>query len=202
MSTLTKAALFSVTDKTGIVSLAKAIRASGRVILSTGGTADTIRQGGTEVVDVEQVTGFPSIMDGRLKTLHPKIFGGILHDRKKPEHLEEARRLIGLEYDIDIVVVNLYDFATKPSIERIDIGGPSQQRAGGKNNEAVAVLSNPNQYPAFIEELQAGEISQLTRLKLTAALFRGTSTYNAAIADWFDGLVKEAEKLANQAVRV
>ncbi len=129
---LRRAALLSVTDKSIIVEIAQAISTTGLDLVSTGGTADIIRRAGLHVLDASEITEFPSIMDGRLKTLNSKIFGGILYDRDNEQHILEARQ-VGIQYAFDIVVVNLYDFEGNPSIEQIDIGGPSLIRAGSKN---------------------------------------------------------------------
>ena len=148
-----KRALISVSEKTGVVEFARGLTALGVEILSTGGTAKALTDAGVPVVPVEQATGFPEMMEGRVKTLHPKIHGGILADRSKPDHLAQAQAHgIGL---IDLVCVNLYPFAAtvarpdvtlEMAIENIDIGGPSMIRSAAKNHAAVTVVVDPSDY--------------------------------------------------------
>ena len=158
---MAKLALLSVSDKSGLVEFATAlVRTHGYTLLSTGGTAKLLAEKGLPVTEVSQHTGFPEIMEGRVKTLHPKIHGGLLCRRDKPEHLAEAtKNAIEL---IDLVVVNLYPFeqtVAKPgvhfeeAIENIDIGGPSMLRSAAKNHESVTVVCDPGDYPAVIEAL-------------------------------------------------
>lgn len=181
-----KAALISVTDKTGIVEFARAILQTGRVVVSTGGTADHLRKGGIDVVDVSEITGFPSIMDGRLKTLHPLIFGSILFDRNKEQHYLDAKS-IGIKLSFDIVVVNLYNFKDNPSIKEIDIGGPSLLRAAAKNWHHVSVFPSPELYTVGIEELSSktGNTTLVTREQLAGEVFKVVSTYDKEISEWF-----------------
>lgn len=178
-----KSALLSVTDKTGIVEFAKALVDLGWEIISTGGTAKVLAEGGVMCVSVEDITNFPEMLDGRVKTLHPKIFGGILADRTKPAHLE-ALEMHGIAY-IDLVVVNLYDFARKPDIEQIDIGGPSLLRAAAKNGASVAVVVDPLDYDTVTSELRnLGMVSEAGREYLARKVFETTSQYDFMIAGW------------------
>lgn len=186
---MNKRALLSVSDKTGIVELGQALAEMGFVIISTGGTFKALQAAGVPVESVSSVTGFPEIMDGRVKTLHPKIHGGILA-RPIALHLEAAKAH-GIEL-IDLVVVNLYPFQetiAKPNItrteaiEQIDIGGPAMVRAAAKNHERVAVVVKPSRYPQIIEELRKqGQISLETRQLLAKEAFSHTAAYDASIA--------------------
>jgi phosphoribosylaminoimidazolecarboxamide formyltransferase / IMP cyclohydrolase len=185
-------ALISVHDKTGIVDFAKGLAALGVEILSTGGTAALLRESGLLVVDVAEVTGFPEMLHGRVKTLHPKVHGGILARRPVPEHMA-ALAAHGIR-PIDLVVVALYPFektvadpaCTLPdAIENIDIGGPSMIRGAAKNHESVGVVTDPAQYGAVLDELRAaGALSDETRYRLAAEAFRRTAQYDAAIATY------------------
>ncbi len=180
-------ALLSVSDKTGIVDFARALAAQGVELLSTGGTAATLRNAGLKVTDVSTVTGFPEIMDGRVKTLHPKIHGGLLGRRDK-----DAQAMLehGIEA-IDLLVVNLYPFeatvaradcSRDDAIENIDIGGPAMIRAGAKNHDFVAVVVDPADYAALTVELESdGGLSTDTRRRLAAKAFELTASYDAAI---------------------
>ncbi len=183
--------LISVTDKTGIIEFASALSAMGAELISTGGTARMIREAGIPVADVSDVTGFPEMLDGRVKTMHPKIAGGILAMRGNPEHMA-AIGAHGIA-PIDMVVVNLYRFeevAAKAGahleelIENIDIGGPTMLRAAAKNYQDVAVVVSPADYPALIEEMRAsgGELSHETKWRLAKKVFRTTADYDAAIS--------------------
>src|SRR3989338_7430829 len=155
-----KRVLISVSDKKGVLAFAKGLRALGVEILSTGGTACLLREGGVPVQEVSDYTGFPEMLDGRVKTLHPKIHGGLLALREKKEHMEQlAQHGIGL---IDMVVVNLYPFESvtkkknvslEEAMENIDIGGPSMLRSAAKNFKSVAVLCNPERYEEVLREL-------------------------------------------------
>ncbi len=184
-------ALISVHDKTGIVEFAGALAAIGVEILSTGGTAKLIRESGVRVIDVSEATGFPEMLDGRVKTLHPKIHGGILARRDVPEHLAALEKH-GIA-PIDLVVVALYPFeqtVARPgvsqveAIEQIDIGGPTMIRAAAKNHGSVAVVTAQSQYAAVLDELRAsgGSLSDATRFRLAQDAFRRTAQYDAAIA--------------------
>ena len=184
-------ALISVHDKTGIVELARALAALGVEILSTGGTAKLIRASGVRVMDVSEATGFPEMLDGRVKTLHPRIHGGILARRDVPEHLAALEKH-GIA-PIDLVVSSLYPFeqtVARPgvtqaeAIENIDIGGPTMIRAAAKNHGSVAVVTAPSQYGAVLDELRAsgGSLSDATRFRLAQDAFRRTAEYDAAIS--------------------
>ena len=184
-------ALISVHDKTGVVDLAKALSGFGVEIVSTGGTAKLLRDSGVAVRDVADVTGFPEMMDGRVKTLHPKIHGGILARRDAPEHVAALERH-GIP-PIDLVVVALYPFeqtiatpgATRAqAIEQIDVGGPTMIRAAAKNHASVAVVTDASQYADVLDELKAtgGALSDATRARLAQEAFARTARYDAAIA--------------------
>ena len=191
----TKKALISVSDKAGVVELAKGLSGLGVEILSTGGTAKLLKEKGIRVVEVGEYTGQPEILDGRLKTLHPKIHGGILAIRSNPKHLEEIKAS-GIE-PIDLLVINLYPFeetiakegvSLEHAIENIDIGGPTMIRAAAKNWPDVAVLVDPADYPLVLEELQkSGEVSRETKFRLAQKVFVLTSRYDGAIANYLTG---------------
>ena len=185
-------ALLAVYDKAGVVELARALVELGVSLVSSGGTAATLRDAGVPVTPVEEVTGFPEMLDGRVKTLHPRIHGGLLADSRKPEHLEQLAAH-GIE-PFDLVVVNLYPFRETVAsgagaddvIEKIDIGGPAMVRAAAKNFESVGVVVDPSSYPAIVEELrERGGLSRDTRERLAAAAFAHTAAYDAAVAGWF-----------------
>ena len=185
-------ALLSVSDKTGLVDFARALSDLGVDLISTGGTAKSIADAGIRVRDVSEVTGFPEIMDGRVKTLHPSIHGALLGVRDDPEHAE-AMHQHGIE-PIDLVVVNLYPFETVrlsgadyPSIvENIDIGGPAMVRASAKNHAYVAIVTDPEDYGSILNalELNIGSLSLEFRKKLAAKAFARTAAYDAAISGW------------------
>jgi phosphoribosylaminoimidazolecarboxamide formyltransferase / IMP cyclohydrolase len=185
-------ALISVHDKSGIVDFAKGLAALGVEILSTGGTAALLRESGVTVVDVAEVTGFPEMLHGRVKTLHPKVHGGILARRPLPEHMA-ALEQHGIR-PIDLVVVALYPFektvaspgcTLAEAIENIDIGGPSMIRGAAKNHESVGVVTDPGQYATVLEELRSsGALSDATRYRLAQEAFRRTAQYDAAIATY------------------
>lgn len=189
-------ALLSVSDKTGLVELARGLAAHGVELLSTGGTAASLRETGLSVKDVSEHTGFPEMLDGRVKTLHPLVHGGLLFRRDLPEHVRQAEAHgIG---PIDLVVVNLYPFeqtvarpgATREeAIENIDIGGPSMLRSAAKNHAAVTVVCDPADYAAVLEEMNAngGATAAETRERLARKVFALTSRYDAAIAAYLDG---------------
>jgi phosphoribosylaminoimidazolecarboxamide formyltransferase/IMP cyclohydrolase len=188
-------ALLSVSDKTGIVELARGLSEAGIEIVSSGGTADAIAKAGVPVVKVAEVTGAPEMLGGRVKTLHPRIHGGILADRRKPEHMQELD-IQGIT-PIDLVVCNLYPFErtiAHPSvdeneaIEQIDIGGPAMVRAAAKNFHAVAVVTDPASYPQILTEItDTGEISLDTRRALALHAFEHTAAYDAAISRYLAG---------------
>lgn len=193
-------ALLSVSDKTGLIDFAKALAARGVELLSTGGTAKALSDAGLTVRDVADVTGFPEMMDGRVKTLHPKIHGGLLSIRGNPEH--EAAMLAHGIAAIDLLVVNLYPFEetlarTKDAadlIENIDVGGPAMIRGAAKNHGDVAVVVDVADYRLILDELAAHEgATRLdTRRALAAKAFARTATYDAAISNWFAGALDDA----------
>jgi phosphoribosylaminoimidazolecarboxamide formyltransferase/IMP cyclohydrolase len=186
-------ALLSVSDKTGLIDFAKALTGLGVELVSTGGTARAIAAAGIAVRDVSELTGFPEIMDGRVKTLHPGVHGALLGVRDDPEHAE-AMRANNIE-PIDLVVVNLYPFeevrrsgADYPSVvENIDIGGPAMVRASAKNHAYVAIVTEPEDYAAVLNalELNTGSLTLEFRKKLAAKAFSRTAAYDAAISQWF-----------------
>src|SRR5579872_5840932 len=192
-------ALISVSDKTGIVEFARALAGYGIELISTGGTHKALGDAGLNVIDLAALTGFPEMMDGRVKTLHPAVHGGLLAVRGNAEHVE-AMRAHNIR-PIDIVVVNLYPFeATVASggdfaacIENIDIGGPAMIRAAAKNHDDVAVLVDASDYAALTEELKrhGGSTGLALRRRLAAKAYARTAAYDAAIANWFAGAVKE-----------
>jgi phosphoribosylaminoimidazolecarboxamide formyltransferase/IMP cyclohydrolase len=178
-------ALISVYDKTGIIETAKALAELGWNIVSSGGTATTLNEANVDVTPVEEVTQSPEMLDGRVKTLHPNIHGGILADRNKPEHLS-ALNEYGIE-PIDLVICNLYPFRSDPSVELIDIGGPTMVRAAAKNHDSVGIVVDPSDYPKVIAELSdQGTLSPDTRRQLARAAFAHTAAYDAAIVEWLD----------------
>jgi len=185
-------ALISVSDKTGIVELAQALHALGIQLLSTGGTARLLADAGLPVTEVSAHTGFPEMLDGRVKTLHPAIHGGLLARRDLPDHMAalEAHAIS----TIDLLVVNLYPFEATVSrpdctledaIENIDIGGPAMVRSAAKNWRDVGVLTDSSQYPQVLSELRgSGALSDATRFALSVAAFNRISNYDAAISDY------------------
>lgn len=186
---MVKRALLSVSDKAGIVEFARGLAALGVELISTGGTARILRDSGIEVKDVSDVTGFPEMMDGRVKTLHPKIHGAILCNRQNPDHMSQAYNA-GIEL-IDLVAVNLYPFeitVTKEdvlleeAIENIDIGGPTLVRAAAKNFHSVTVICDPTDYGHVLKEVRStGVVSEKTRRQLAVKAFRHTACYDATI---------------------
>ncbi|MBC2664633.1 bifunctional phosphoribosylaminoimidazolecarboxamide formyltransferase/IMP cyclohydrolase [Novosphingobium flavum] len=203
MTTVTPVrALLSVSDKTGLVDLGTALSARGVELVSTGGTAKALREAGLAVKDISELTGFPEMMDGRVKTLHPKVHGGLLAVRDNPEHAASmAEHAIG---PIDIVVVNLYPFEATVAkgaerdevIENIDIGGPSMVRSAAKNHAFVAIVTDPADYAELIGELESnGGTTYDFRRRLAAKAYATTAAYDAAISQWFAG-VDLGEKFA------
>jgi phosphoribosylaminoimidazolecarboxamide formyltransferase/IMP cyclohydrolase len=187
-------ALLSTWDRTGLVEFAQRLGGLGITLISSGGTARHLRAGGLRVAEVSEVTGFPEMLDGRVKTLHPKIHGGILAVRDNPQH-QQALAAHGIE-PIDLVVVNLYPFrevlargdATREEIiENIDIGGPTLVRAAAKNYAYVGIVVDPADYPAVARELEEneGQLSDATRATLARKAFEHTAAYDAAIAEYF-----------------
>ncbi|HKX37420.1 MAG TPA: bifunctional phosphoribosylaminoimidazolecarboxamide formyltransferase/IMP cyclohydrolase, partial [Burkholderiales bacterium] len=189
--TKVKRALVSVSDKSGVVDLARALGALGVEILSTGGTSKLLQKEGIAVAEVSAHTGFAEMLDGRVKTLHPKIHGGLLARRDLPEHME-AIRAAGIA-PIDLLVVNLYPFAAtvadpdctlEAAIENIDIGGPAMLRAAAKNYTGVVVLVDPADYARVLSELRDGGVSEATRFELAKKAFAHTAAYDGAIANY------------------
>jgi phosphoribosylaminoimidazolecarboxamide formyltransferase/IMP cyclohydrolase len=180
-------ALLSVWDKTGLVDLARALHDLGVELVSSGGTATAIADAGIPVTAVEAVTGSPEMLDHRVKTLHPKIHGGLLADRGKETHRAdlEANDI----QPFDLVVSNLYPFLERPEIETIDIGGPAMTRAAAKNHEWVTIVTSPDQYEPLLDELRAnnGTVSPETRRQFALDAFARTAAYDAAIVQWFEG---------------
>ncbi len=178
-------ALISVYDKTGIVDVAANLSRLGWDIVSSGGTASTLREAGVDVTAVEDITQSPEMLDGRVKTLHPSIHGGILADRSKPAHLASLEEQ-GIT-PIDLVICNLYPFRSDPSVELIDIGGPTMVRAAAKNHDSVGIVVNPDDYSTVIAELSTGGVlSDETRRRLARTAFAHTAAYDAAIVEWLD----------------
>ncbi len=190
-------AIVSVTDKTGVVDFAKSLTPFGVQILSTGGTARTLRDGGVPVTDISEYTGFPEMMDGRIKTLHPKVHGGLLGIRDNPEHVNmmKAHGIL----TIDLVVVNLYQFektvsregvTLEEAIENIDIGGPAMLRSSAKNFRDVTVIVDPADYRVVLKEMEelAGATSLKTRFHLARKVFQLTHAYDGAISRYLAGV--------------
>ncbi len=190
-------ALVSTYDKTGLVELGQALVAAGVEIVSTGSTAATLADAGLPVTPVEDVTGFPECLDGRVKTLHPHIHAGILANRSLDAHDQQLAEL-GVK-PFEMVVTNLYPFSETVAsgagfddcIEKIDIGGPSMVRAAAKNHASVTVLTDPAQYGEAIEALQAGGTTAAQRRRLAAQAFAHTAAYDVAVADWFQGQLED-----------
>ena len=190
-------ALISVSDKTGLIDFAKALSAQGVEIVSTGGTAKAIADAGLPVVDVSELTGFPEMMDGRVKTLHPKVHGGLLAIRANAEHAG-AMQTHGIK-PIDLLVVSLYPFEAtvakgagfEDCIENIDIGGPAMIRAAAKNHDDVAVIVDANDYAPLLDALKSGGTSLNFRRRLAAKAYARTAAYDAAISNWFVEQLKE-----------
>jgi phosphoribosylaminoimidazolecarboxamide formyltransferase/IMP cyclohydrolase len=202
-------ALLSVTDKTGLVEFAQALAGYVVELVSTGGTARALREAGLAVKDISELTGFPEMLDGRVKTLHPKVHGGLLYIRGNPEH--EAAVAAHCIDPIDMVVVNLYAFEKTAAqagvafghlIENIDIGGPSMVRSAAKNFEDVAIVTRVADYPALIEELNAnkGALSRESRWRLAQQAFGLTAAYDTAIANTLDRIAEAPEPSASAAL--
>lgn len=193
-------ALLSVSDKTGVLDFARALHGAGVKLLSTGGTAKLLADAGLPVTEVSEVTGFPEMLDGRVKTLHPRIHGGLLARRDLPAHMQALQQHgIGT---IDLLVVNLYPFAQATAkadctlddaIENIDIGGPAMLRAAAKNWQDVAVVIDPADYPRVLAELQAGAIQRDTKFMLAKKVFAHTAAYDGMIANYLGGLATGSE---------
>ncbi|MBE7417518.1 MAG: bifunctional phosphoribosylaminoimidazolecarboxamide formyltransferase/IMP cyclohydrolase [Ideonella sp.] len=198
-------ALISVSDKTGIVEFARALHQRGVTLLSTGGTAKLLADAGLPVTEVAQVTGSPEMLDGRVKTLHPRIHGGLLARRDVPEHMA-ALREHGID-TIDLLVINLYPFARTvaradctldDAIENIDIGGPAMLRAAAKNWPDVGVVIDPADYPRVLAELDAGGLARSTKFALAKKVFAHTAAYDGMIANYLGALADGAETNAAQ----
>ena len=197
-------ALVSVYDKTGLVPLAQALADAGVEIVSTGSTAATIAAAGLAVTPVEEVTGFPECLEGRVKTLHPAVHAGILADRRKPDHLDQLG-ILGVA-PIDLVVVNLYPFSDTVAsgapfdacVEQIDIGGPTMVRAAAKNHPAVAVVTSPDHYDDVTAAVREGGFTLAARRRLAAEAFAHTAAYDAAVSTWLAAQV-EADGAVNTA---
>jgi len=189
-------ALISVTDKSGIVEFARSLERLGIEILSTGGTARTLREGGIQVLDISEYTGFPEMMDGRVKTLHPKVHGGLLGRRDNQQDIQ-MMGIHGIK-NIDLVVVNLYQFeqtvakegcTLEEAVENIDIGGPSMLRSAAKNFKYVTVIVDPSDYPKVLKEItESGETTLKTRFELAKKVFNLTWQYDKAISDYLKGV--------------
>lgn len=192
-----KRALVSVYDKTGLDELARALDAAGVALVSTGSTAKTIAAAGVPVTQVEELTGFPECLDGRVKTLHPKVHAGILADTRNPDHVQQLADL-GVEA-FDLVVVNLYPFretvasgaSEDECVEQIDIGGPSMVRASAKNHASVAIVTSPAAYAHVVEALGAGGFTLDERRRLAAEAFVHTASYDNAVANWMGTVVAD-----------
>ncbi|MCD4717062.1 MAG: IMP cyclohydrolase [Desulfobacterales bacterium] len=188
-------AIISVTDKAGVVEFAQSLSKFGVSILSTGGTAKVLREGGVSVTDISDYTGFPEMMDGRVKTLHPKVHGGLLGLRDNPEHVKMMNEH-GIK-PIDMIVVNLYQFektvakegvTLEDAIENIDIGGPSMLRSSAKNFRDVTVVVDPADYEVVLKEMETtgGETTLKTRFRLAKKVFQLTHQYDGAISSYLE----------------
>ncbi len=202
MSAPVQRAILSVTDKTGVVDFARKLSVLGIELISTGGTAKLLRESGVTVKDISELTGFPEMLDGRVKTLHPKVHGGILHRREDPKHVAAVAEH-GIA-PIDMVVVNLYAFektAAKPGvafeelIENIDIGGPSMIRSAAKNFHDVAIVTSPSDYDSIADELSrsAGALSHETKWRLAQKAFATTAAYDSAIASTLERISADSK---------
>ena len=194
-------ALVSVYDKTGLVELATALHTAGVQIVSTGSTAATIASAGVPVTRVEELTGFPECLDGRVKTLHPRVHAGILADTRRPEHLAQLAELGVAPFEL--VVVNLYPFtATVASgagvdecVEQIDIGGPSMVRAAAKNHPSVAVVVDPSSYDEVVAAVRSGGFTLEQRTRLAAQAFVHNATYDVAVASWMGNVATATDEV-------
>ena len=194
-------ALLSVYDKTGLVELATALHAAGVELVSTGSTAATVAAAGVPVTKVEDLTGFPECLDGRVKTLHPRVHAGILADTRRPEHLAQLDELGVAPFEL--VVVNLYPFTQTVAsgagvdecVEQIDIGGPSMVRAAAKNHPSVAVVVDPARYPDVVAAVAAGGFTLAERTRLAAQAFVHTATYDVAVASWMGNVATTTDEV-------
>lgn len=197
-------ALLSVYDKTGLVELATALHAAGVELVSTGSTAATVDGAGIPVTRVEDLTGFPECLEGRVKTLHPRVHAGILADSRKADHLAQLEELEIAPFEL--VVVNLYPFAATVAsgagpdevVEQIDIGGPSMVRAAAKNHPSVAVVVEPTAYDAVIDAVRSGGFTYAQRKALAAAAFVHTATYDVAVASWMGSVVAPTDEVVGE----
>ena len=188
-------ALISVYDKAGLLDLATGLHALGVEIVSTGSTAQRIADAGVPVTPVEELTGFPECLDGRVKTLHPRVHAGLLADTRRPEHLAQLEQL-GIA-PFDMLVSNLYPFtdtvasgaAPEECVEQIDIGGPAMVRASAKNHDSLAVVVDPTRYEWVLEQVKAGGFALVDRRRLAAEAFRHTATYDVAVASWMGSVL-------------
>jgi len=196
-------ALVSVYDKAGLLDLATGLHAAAVEIVSTGSTASRIADAGVPVSRVEEVTGFPECLDGRVKTLHPRVHAGLLADRRLPEHVAQLTALDIAPFDL--LVVNLYPFtqtvasgaAPDDCVEQIDIGGPAMIRAAAKNHESVAVVTDPGRYPWVLAEAGTGGVTRADRRALAAEAFRHTASYDVAVASWIGSTLAPSEGFAD-----
>ncbi|ANN20681.1 MULTISPECIES: bifunctional phosphoribosylaminoimidazolecarboxamide formyltransferase/IMP cyclohydrolase [Amycolatopsis] len=192
-------ALIGVSDKAGLLELATGLHAAGVEIVSTGGTAKVIANAGVPVTPVEEVTGFPESLDGRVKTLHPRVHAGLLADRDRPEHVEQLKQLDIAPFDL--LVVNLYPFtqtvasgaSPEDCVENIDIGGPAMVRAAAKNHNSVAVVVDPSRYEWVLERVAAGGFELADRKRLAAQAYAHTAAYDTAVAAWFANVYAPAD---------
>ncbi|MDV6263011.1 bifunctional phosphoribosylaminoimidazolecarboxamide formyltransferase/IMP cyclohydrolase [Rhodococcoides yunnanense] len=192
-------ALVSVYDKTGLIELATGLHGAGVALVSTGSTASKIADAGIPVTKVEDLTGFPETLEGRVKTLHPRVHAGVLADTRKPEHLSQLEEL-GIEA-FELVVVNLYPFTETVAsgatpdecVEQIDIGGPSMVRAAAKNHPSVAVVVDPNRYEDVLTAVSGGGFTLAERTSLAAQAFQHTAAYDVAVASWMSSVLVESE---------
>jgi phosphoribosylaminoimidazolecarboxamide formyltransferase / IMP cyclohydrolase len=188
-------ALVSVYDKTGLADLAKGLHGLGVELVSTGSTAQRIADAGVPVTPVEELTGFPECLDGRVKTLHPRVHAGLLADTRRPEHLAQLDELGVARFEL--LVSNLYPFTDTVAsgatadecIEQIDVGGPAMVRAAAKNHDSVAVVVDPDRYEWVLEQVASGGFALADRRRLAAAAFRHTATYDVAVASWLGSVV-------------
>ncbi|MEM2885193.1 MAG: bifunctional phosphoribosylaminoimidazolecarboxamide formyltransferase/IMP cyclohydrolase, partial [Thermoproteota archaeon] len=199
---MTRRAIISVSDKRGVADLAKTLVQCGFEILSTGGTAKLLKSEGVAVKEISEVTGYPELLGGRVKTLHPAVYGGILADRSKPEHIMQLREY-GMP-EVEVVVVNLYPFqetvkrggSLDEAIENVDVGGPALIRAAAKNFKDVAVVVDPGDYGRVISELKgSGRVSAKTREELAVKAFERTSDYDYHIANYLGKVLAEPPRL-------
>ncbi|WP_414935842.1 bifunctional phosphoribosylaminoimidazolecarboxamide formyltransferase/IMP cyclohydrolase [Amycolatopsis sp. cmx-11-51] len=192
-------ALIGVSDKAGLLELATGLHAAGVEIVSTGGTAKVIANAGVPVTPVEEVTGFPESLDGRVKTLHPRVHAGLLADRDRPEHVEQLKKLDIAPFDL--LVVNLYPFtqtvasgaSPEDCVENIDIGGPAMVRAAAKNHNSVAVVVDPSRYGWVLERVADGGFELADRKRLAAQAYAHTAAYDTAVAAWFANVYAPAD---------